>query len=112
MPIAICEQSFPFSLRIVRDKPHRERPAATDLADGGKEDIQPVDETTPEFRDCHFSDIICAGAQQAVYVNGLPELPVRNLDFRNCVFSAKKGVETNYFENVTFENVLVNGEKI
>ena len=86
--------------------------AATEAGKDGKSDVQPVDETTPEFRDCHFSDIVCAGAQQAVFVNGLPEMPVRNLTFKNSVFSATKGVETNYYENVTFENVTVNGEKI
>ncbi len=83
--------------------------AATEAGKDGKSDVQPVDETTPEFRDCHFSDIVCAGAQQAVFVNGLPEMPVRNLTFRNSVFTATKGVETNYYENVTFENVTVNG---
>ena len=55
---------------------------------------------------------MCAGAQQAVFVNGLPEMPVRNLTFKNSVFTAKKGVETNDYENITFENVTVNGEKI
>ena len=83
--------------------------AATEAGKDGKSDVQPVDETTPEFRDCHFSDIVCAGAQQAVFVNGLPEMPVRNLTFKNSVFTAAKGVETNYYENVTFENVTVNG---
>ena len=78
----------------------------------GNGDVQPVDETTPEFRDFHFSDIVCAGAAQAVYVNGLPELPVRNIDIRSSVFTADKGVETNYYENVTFDDVIVNGERI
>ena len=47
-----------------------------------------------------------------MFVNGLPEMPVRNLMIRNSNFTADKGVETHYYENVTFENVLVNGEKI
>ena len=71
-----------------------------------------VDETTPEFRDFHFSDITCAGAEQAVFVNGLPEMPVRNLTIRNSNFTADKGVETHYYENVTFENVTVNGTQL
>jgi polygalacturonase len=86
--------------------------AATEMSGTGEADLQPVDETTPEFRDFHFSDITCAGAEQAVYVNGLPEMPVRNLAFENCTFTADKGVETHYFEHVTFENVTVNGEKL
>ena len=86
--------------------------AATDMSKDGESDIQPVDETTPEFRDFHFSDITCAGAEQAVFVNGLPEMPVRNLTIRNSSFTADKGVETHYYENVTFENVTVNGTQL
>ena len=86
--------------------------AATEMSKDGSGDIQPVDETTPEFRDFHFSDITCAGADQAVFVNGIPEMPVRNLAVRNSTFTAKKGAETHFAENVTFENVYVNGEKI
>ena len=86
--------------------------SATEMSKDGKEDIQPIDETTPEFRDFHFSDITCAGAEQAVFVNGLPEMPVRNLTIRNSSFTADKGVETHYYENVTFENVTVNGTQL
>ena len=71
-----------------------------------------VDETTPEFRDCHFSGIVCSGAKQAIYINGLPELPVSGLDFKDCTFTAKKGAEVNYAKDVTFENVTVNGVQI
>ena len=86
--------------------------AATEMDKDATDDIQPVDETTPEFRDFHFSDIVCAGADQAVFVNGIPEMPVKNLAVSNSTFTANKGVETHFAENVTFENVYVNGEKL
>ena len=86
--------------------------AATEMKEGGKSDIQPVDETTPEFRDFVFSGITCAGAKQAIYINGLPEMPVRNVVFSACRFTADKGVEVNFAENVTFNNVFVNGERL
>ena len=86
--------------------------AATEMSKDGTDDLQPVDETTPEFRDFHFSDITCAGADQAVFVNGLPEMPVRNLAISNSVFQAQKGVETHFAENVTFDNIFVNGTKL
>jgi len=86
--------------------------AATEMDKDGNADIQPVDETTPEFRDFHFSDITCAGAEQAIFVNGLPEMPVKNLAFRDSQFKADKDVEVHFAENVTFENVTVNGEKL
>ena len=86
--------------------------AATDMSGDAKSDLQPVDETTPEFRDCHFSGLVCAGAGQAIYINGLPEQPVRGLDFTDCCFSAKKGAEVHFAEDVSFDNVTVNGEKL
>ena len=84
--------------------------ASTDRADAKEEDLMPVDETTPEFRDFHFSDIICAGAKQAIYINGLPELPLSGVSFTDCVFTAKKGVEMHYNEPVSFSNVTINGK--
>ena len=86
--------------------------AATDLDAAAKSDIQPVDETTPEFRDLHFADIVCAGADQAVFINGLPELPVRNIDFRGCTFTAKKDAEIHFAENIVFDHVTVNGKSL
>lgn len=84
--------------------------AATEMKEGGKSDLRPVDETTPEFRDFSFSNITCAGAKQAIFINGLPEMPVRNVAFRRCRFTADKGAEVNYAEDVTFDNVVINGE--
>ena len=86
--------------------------AATEMSGETKEDIQPVDETTPEFRDCHFSDILCTGAEQAIFINGLPELPITGLTFKDSRFTADKGAETHFAEGITFENVLVNGETL
>ncbi len=84
--------------------------AATDLQTGGQADIAPVDETTPEFRDIHISGVTCSGAAQAIYINGLPELPVSGISFEDCTFTAGKGVEMQYCKDVTFEGVKVNGD--
>ena len=86
--------------------------AATEMADGQVEPVVEVDETTPEFRDLHFSDIVCSGARQAIYINGLPELPVRGISFRNSIFSAGEDVTLQYAEDVTFSNVIVNGKTL
>ncbi len=86
--------------------------AAADMEAGGKADLKPVDETTPEFRDIHFSHIVCAGAGQAIYLNGLPELPLRGLDFHDCLFTADKGAEVHFTEGVVFDKVIVNGKAL
>jgi len=88
--------------------------AATERKDGApaEEALPPVDETTPEFKDFHFSNIVCSGAKQAIYVNGLPELPLAGVSFRDCLFTAKKGVEVQNAQPIVFENVIVNGKAL
>ena len=83
--------------------------AASDMADGVVEPIVEVDETTPEMRDIHFSDITCSGAKQAIFINGLPELPVSGISFANSSFTADKPAEIHFATGITFDNVLVNG---
>lgn len=87
--------------------------ASTERADAQEEEVlPPVDETTPEFRDIRFENIVCAGAKQAIFINGLPELPLRNVTFKDSRFTARKGLEMHNAENVTFENVTINGEQL
>ena len=86
--------------------------AEADRAAAKEEELLAVDETTPEFHGFHFSDIVCAGAGQAIYINGLPERPLADVSFRDCSFSARKGVEAHYCESVEYRNVTVNGKKI
>lgn len=86
--------------------------AASDMAEGEAVPAVEVDETTPEFRDMQFSNIVCSGAAQAIYINGLPEMPVSGISFRDSKFTADKGCELHYSENITFDNVTVNGEKL
>ena len=64
------------------------------------------------MRDVHFSDITCSGAKQAIFINGLPELPVSGISFENSTFSAEKGAEVHYAKEVTFKNVVVNGKEL
>ena len=86
--------------------------AATDRTGAATEDLVPVDETTPRMEDIHFSDIVCSGAARAVSITGLPELPLRRLGFRDCTFQAEEGVSVVNAEEVSFDNVTVNGEKL
>ena len=86
--------------------------SASEQQEGGGVDLRPVDETTPAFRDMHFADIVCSGAAQALYINGLPEMPVRGIDFARCVFTAGKDVTLQYTEDITFQDVTINGKAL
>ena len=86
--------------------------AATEREDAGESDLAPVDETTPSFHSFSFHTIVCSGSKQAIYINGLPELPLNDISFNNCCFYARKGMEVNNAENVSFKNVTINGTEI
>ena len=86
--------------------------AASDMANGVFEPYVQVDETTPEFRDIHFSGIVCSGAKQAKFINGLPELPLTGLTFENSTFTADKGLEMHNEKDTQFSGVRINGEEV
>ena len=82
--------------------------SADRLIDGvlvkGSDIAQPVDETTPCFRDIHISKVVCNGANQAMLFKGLPEMPVKGIDISDCTISSRKGVELSWSEDVTLRN--------
>jgi len=86
--------------------------AASDMPEGRESDLVPVDETTPEFRDIRFKGIVCSGAKQAIYINGLPEMPLKGLEFRNSIFTSEKPAEISNSEPIVFDNVTVNGKSL
>lgn len=89
--------------------------SAVEVMEDGSEvkvvEAMPVDETTPEFCDIYISDVVCNGARRAMYFNGIPEMPVRNINVKNCTVKSKTGVEINYSKDITFENVTIIPDK-
>lgn len=80
------------------------------LADGTPAEAEQVftaDETTPSFRDIFISDIVCNGAGRAMYFNGIPEMPVRNINISDCTINSRKGMEICWSEDITLDNVTV-----
>ncbi|MCR5841871.1 MAG: glycoside hydrolase family 28 protein [Bacteroidales bacterium] len=77
-------------------------------ADGSpiiEEPARPVDETTPAFRDIYINDVYCNGAARAMFFNGLPEMPVTNINITNCTITAHTGIDLRNSEDITFRNV-------
>ena len=70
----------------------------------------PVTEETPAFRDIHLENIICWGAQNAIVLQGLPEMPLDNITLKNISITSKKGVSVTDAKNILFENVRVDNK--
>lgn len=70
--------------------------------------IPSVTEETPAFRNIHISDVSCKGAGRAVYINGLPEMPIENISIKNMVVTgAREGIVVNKAAKVSIENVEI-----
>ena len=82
-----------------------------ELAARMKVAVPPVTEETPAFRDIYISDVTVNGAGRAMFFNGLPEMPIRNIDIKNVdITNAKSGIVISQAENVTIENTNVEAE--
>lgn len=83
--------------------------AVEDLEEGKNVDIKkmPVDETTPMFRNIDIEDVVCRGARRALYFNGLPEMPIKNINLKNIHISARQDAAFHYSEGIKKENVQI-----
>ncbi|NLE34679.1 MAG: glycoside hydrolase family 28 protein [Bacteroidales bacterium] len=68
-------------------------------------DIPPVTEETPQFRNISMKNITCRGAQQAIYLQGLPELNLENISMENIDMTAENGMACIDASGVTIRNM-------
>lgn len=68
---------------------------------------KPVTDATPSFRDIHIKNLVCRGAQNAIVMVGLPEMPIRNVDFKNVSITANGGASLTDCDGIHFENVRI-----
>lgn len=67
----------------------------------------PVTEETPQFRNFYVSKVICDGAEKAVFIRGLPEMHIQNIELKNMLIQARHGIEMSEATGITFKNVEV-----
>jgi len=79
-----------------------------DLKGRMKTAVPQVTVETPSFRDIHISNIICKGSGRAMFFNGLPEMPIRNVTVKDVIINdAKEGVVISQAEGITLENIRI-----
>ncbi len=84
--------------------------APTEKGDQGNEAVQEIPEVTeetPEFRNITLKDISCVGAEKAVNIIGLPEMPVNNIRIENSVFSSIQGINCYCAKDLALDKVRV-----
>lgn len=84
------------------------RSASEMLEEGGggnRSDAEPVSEETPQFKDIEISDVVVDGANQAVLLQGLPEMNLENVKLSNMVLSADMGITIADATGIEMNNV-------
>ena len=80
------------------------------LADGDNPDNVtkvPVDETTPIFRNIDIQNVVCSYAGRAMEFNGLPEMPIDNINLKNITIRAKQDAVFTNCTNIQQDNVKI-----
>ena len=78
-----------------------------EVRDAPKVELLPVTEATPQFKNFLVKNIVCDGAEKAVFIRGLPEMSIKNIAMENMVIKAKKGIICEEANGVSFKNVQI-----
>lgn len=82
-------------------------PLAGEKRELPKVEFKAVDETTPQFRNFHISNVYCNGASKGIFVRGLPEMHVKDIVLEDMVLQADKGIDVQEATGITFRNIRI-----
>ena len=66
---------------------------------------EPVSERTPVFRNVRFSQIDAVNAKNAGFIDGLEEMPVRNIRFESVRIQSREPMTVRHAQGLEFRNV-------
>ncbi len=65
----------------------------------------PVTEATPIFRNFYIHDIVCRGADKAIFIRGIPEMNISNIQMSNMVMVSRKGIECTEAKGINLSHI-------
>lgn len=101
--INIPTQAISFNLYYAGRDPSEDR----DSGDGQPAKLLPVTEETPQFKDIFIHDVTCNVAYQGIFLQGLPEMKLENVELKNIIIDAEYGLICIDADNVRVENVFL-----
>lgn len=75
------------------------------------DEVHPVAEGTPRYRDMLFSNISARGAKNAGSITGLREMPIENITFDNVHILAETGFTCTNAKDITFLDCVIDTAK-
>jgi polygalacturonase len=82
-------------------------PMAGEKRELPKVEFKSVDETTPVFKDFYVKDVVCTGAEKGIFIRGIPEMHIKNINLENMTLLAKKGVDIQEATGINIKNVNI-----
>lgn len=71
---------------------------------------EPVSERTPKFRNIHIANIT-GDAKQAIFINGLEEMPIEDITFNDMQIDAELSSVFREAKNIELHNVTINTKR-
>lgn len=88
------------------DAPQPETPVAKPLI-VTQESPEPLGPGTPQFRDITIRNLVCHGANIAMQLRGLPELPLQNVTVENAEIDSRQGGAIVDADHITLRDVHI-----
>lgn len=85
--------------------------AGVEGSEGYMDDPVPVTEETPVFRNIRLSNVICRGADTALLVNGLPEMPLTDLGITNFRAMSRRGIVLRNADRLLLDEIVLHTEE-
>ncbi|HEY4785363.1 MAG TPA: glycosyl hydrolase family 28 protein, partial [Bacteroidales bacterium] len=73
--------------------------------------VPEVSEGTPQFRDFYIRNIFCNGADRAIFLQGLPEMSIKNINLENISIKANTGFTCIEGDQISLKNVKLEVKK-
>jgi polygalacturonase len=70
-----------------------------------KVETLPITEATPQFKNFFVKDVVCDGAEKAIFIRGIPEMNVQNVYLKDMVLQAKQGIDFTEASGIHLNNI-------
>ncbi|QEK53064.1 glycoside hydrolase family 28 protein [Pedobacter aquae] len=70
-----------------------------------KVEFLPVTEATPQFKDFYIKNVVCIGAEKGIFMRGIPEMNIQNINLEDITIKSKIGIELIEATNINLKNI-------
>jgi hypothetical protein len=80
-------------------------PMAGEQRAAPKVEFLPVTEATPQFKDFYIKNVVCIGAEKGIFMRGIPEMNIQNINLEDVTIKSKIGIELIEATNINLKNI-------